>query len=392
MYIVAPLERLASASVVFLGRHGEVSRHARQRGLSRQRLYRLAHSALRDLDPLPQQQQLAQLRDQVAQLQQRIHSLQQAQSLCVHISADLQAHFAACAQAEGVSLPVARRLLAIFLAEHTPSVAALGRLSRCAALRAAALLEVFDEHARPLARQAAADEIFFGAKPVLVVVEPQSQCWLSGRLSPSRDGQQWAKELQPFANLEHLVRDGAKGIENGLERVNAQRQEEGQAAISDQLDHFHSLREGRRALRKTQGQAERAWAAAEAADNRQERQRRKMKSQQGYATAAAVAWNKAEQAFHQWENAESIYEQIRLALQPYSPEGEWNSRHKAEQKIKELLPKLSGQQWDKFKRLLSRPESYSYLDRLQSQVQTLPVSAEVSEARSEERRVGKEWR
>jgi hypothetical protein len=385
MSIVPPLERLASASTVFLGRRGDVTRHARRRAVSRQRLYRQAHSALRDLDPTQHQQQLALLQEQLRQLQARLKTLLDAQSRCVLVTADLQAQFAATAQAEGVSLPVARRLLAVFQADDTPSVAQLGRFSRSAALRAGVLLDVFDEQARPRVRQAAADEIFFGQKPVLMVVEPESQCWLSGRLSPSRDGEQWAKELEQLPNLEHLVRDGARGIHNGLARVNAKRQEEEdgqqQGPVSDQLDHFHTLREGRRALRKTQARAERAWTAAEEADKRQERQRRKIESEQGYATVAVLAWRRAEQAFHQWESAEAVFEQIRVALQPFTAEGELNSRQRAEQRVKELLPLLSGEeQWGKFSRALLRPESYAYLDRLHSKVEALPVSAEVKEA------------
>lgn len=62
-----------------------------------------------------------------------------------------------------------------------PSAAQLGRFSRSAAPRAGALLEVFDEQARLQVRQAATDEIFFGSKPVLLVVEPESQRWLSGQ-------------------------------------------------------------------------------------------------------------------------------------------------------------------------------------------------------------------
>jgi hypothetical protein len=380
MCIVPPLDRLASASVVLFGEHGEITQHAHLRGVSRQCLYRQADSVLRDLDPTQHQQQLALLHEQLSHLHTRLQSLQDAQSLCVQLTPDLQAHFAATAQAEGVSLPVARRLLAVFLRGDTPSVAQLGRFSRAAALRAAPLLTVLDEQARALVQQAAADEIFFGQKPVLMVVEPESQCWLSARLCPSRDGEQWANELQQLPNLEHLVRDGAKGIHNGLNRVNATRQQGEQEAISDQLDHFHTLREGRRALRKTQGKAERAWTRAEEADKKQEQQRRKIKSEKGYATQAVLAWRKAEQAFHQWENDEAVLEQIRVALQPFDSEGELNSRQKAEQKIKELLARLSGEQWDKFKRFLSRQESYSYLDRLHGKVEALAVSAEVREA------------
>jgi hypothetical protein len=385
MCIVPPLERLASASAVFLGRHGDVTQQAQQRGLSRQCLYRQADAALRDLDPTPHHQQLALLTEQLGQLQACLHTLLDARSHCVQLSPDLQAQFAATAQAEGVSLPVARRLLAVIQGdEKTPSVAGLGRYSRCAALRAAALLEVFDEQARPRVHQAAADEIFFGRKPVLMVVEPESQCWLSGRISPSRDGEQWAKELEQLPNLEHLVRDGALGIGNGLARVNAKRQEEEdgqqQGPVSDQLDHFHTLREGRRALRKTQARAERAWSAAEEADRRQRRQRRRMKAETGYATQAVLAWRRAEQAFHQWENDEAVLLQIREALGPFTPEGELNSRQRAEQIVSGLSEQLSGEQWDKFKRMLARPESYAYLDRLHSKVEALPVSEEVREA------------
>src|SRR5262249_4979095 len=155
-------------------------------------------------------------------------------------------------QAEGVSLPVARRLLAVFLGANTPSVATLGRQSRQAGLRPGASLEVLDDHTRPRVRQGRADEIFFGQKPVLMVVEPESQCWVSGRLSVSRDGEQWAKELGQLPALGHLVRDGGKGLEDGLARVNAHRQQEERPPVSDQLDHFPTPREGRRALRQTQ--------------------------------------------------------------------------------------------------------------------------------------------
>jgi len=197
----------------------------------------------------------------------------------------------------------------------------LGRFSRQAGLRAGALLEVFDEHARPQVRQAAGDEIFFGQQPVLMVVEPDSQCWLSGRLSPSRDGEQWAQELQKLPALEHLVRDGGKGLQNGLARVNRQRQQDERSLISDQLDHFHTLREGRRALRKTQAQAERAWAQAEEADQKEAKQRRQGQARTGYATQAVLKWQKAEEAFHRWEDAERAFEQIRQALRPFTVQG-----------------------------------------------------------------------
>jgi hypothetical protein len=379
MCMVAPPDRLASASAVFFGRHGDVTHHAQQRGVSRQRLYREADSVLRDLQPSPSEH-IDRLRQQLAELQSRLQMLQAHLPFTVVLDADKQAEFAATAQAEGVSLPTARRLLAVLLGENTPSVATLGRFSRQAGLRAGPLLEVFDEYARPQARQAAADEIFFGRKPVLMVVEPQSQCWLSGRLSDSRDGEQWAKEFQALTALEHLVRDGAKGIHNGLARVNEEREGQGRPIITDQLDHFHTLREGRRALRKTQGQAERAWTAAEEADKKVARRKRHGQAKTGYQTQAVLKWQQAEEAFHQWEDAEGALEEVRQALRPFTAQGELNTREKAEQTVDAASARLVGEHWDKFKRLLRQPQTYAYLDRLESQIEALPVSAEVKEA------------
>jgi hypothetical protein len=380
MCIVAPPPRLASASAVFFGQRGDISHQAQQRGVCRQRLYREAHSVLRDLDSPTLRQQLARLQQQVADLQTRLQRLQVELSKAIVCTPDLLAQFVSTAQAEGVSLPVARRLLAVALPHDAPSVATLGRLSRQAALRAGSLLQVLDEHARPRVRQACADEIFFGQKPVLMVVEPQSHCWLSGRLSPSRDGDQWAKELQQLPALEHLVRDGGTGLQNGTARVNQARRQQEQKPIREQLDHFHTLREGRRALRKTQSQAERAWSQAEEADKQVARQDRQGQALTGYATQAVLKWQKAEQGFHQWENAERAFAQIRQALLPFTPEGELNSSQKARERVEQLLPQLPGEHWDKFKRQVLRRETYAYLDRLQEAIEALPVSPEVREA------------
>jgi hypothetical protein len=378
--MVVPPPRLGSAAVVFFGQHGDISQHALQRGVSRQRLYREAHSVLHDLQGRARQQQLTDLRRQVADLQARLEQLQATQRDCVVLTPDWQAELASTAQAEGTSLPAARVLVAVLMRHKTPSVAQLGRLSRQAGLRCGPLLKVFDEYARPRARQGTADEIFFGHEPALLTVEPESLCWLGGRLAASRAGEEWAKELEQLPALEHLVRAGARGIENGLARVNRQRHKDNREPVSDQLDHFHTLREGGRALRKTQARAERAWSKAEEADRKVARQDRQGQARTGYATQSVLAWHKAEAAFGQWDRSEQAYKPIRCALRPFTAEGELNSRQKAQQKVEALLPRLEGQQWDKFKRLLQSPETCSYLDRLQGKVKELAIAEEVKEA------------
>ena len=89
------------------------------------------------------QRQLQQLRDQADALQRRVGELQELLDNAVLLDDDRRAAFASTAQAEGVSLPVCRRLLAVLLDKpvaepsrqkrQPPSVAQLGRLTQEAA-------------------------------------------------------------------------------------------------------------------------------------------------------------------------------------------------------------------------------------------------------------------
>jgi hypothetical protein len=153
-------ERLSSAFAVLCGRHGEVTRLAEARAQSRQSVYREADGVVEDLEGAQAQSRIAELEQQTAAQQARLAELEQRLQRAVEITADKQAEFASTAQAEGVSLPVARRLLAVLGGKRTPSVATLGRQTAVAAQRATELLSVLDAAARPRVAQAAADEIF----------------------------------------------------------------------------------------------------------------------------------------------------------------------------------------------------------------------------------------
>ena len=90
-------------------------------------------------------------------------------------------------------------------------MATLGRATLEAGKRAGPLLEVLDEAARPEVKQGTADEIFSAARPVLMVVEPESLCWMTGRMVEARDGVTWAEEFARFPALEAVVRDDGTG-------------------------------------------------------------------------------------------------------------------------------------------------------------------------------------
>jgi hypothetical protein len=155
-------QRIASAFAVLCGRYGEVTAMAKERDQSRQSLYREAEKVVEAVDDAVAQARIEELRRHLADQEAENRALRTRLERAVEIARDKQDEFAAVAQAEGVSLGVARRLLVVVAgSEPVPSVAALGRATLEAGRHAGALIEVLDEAARPQVEQAAADEIFW---------------------------------------------------------------------------------------------------------------------------------------------------------------------------------------------------------------------------------------
>jgi hypothetical protein len=154
-------QRIATAFAVFCGQYGDVTEMARDREQSRQSLYREAERVVDALDGTVAQARIDELQRQLAEQRARVQVLQERLMHAIEITPDKQDEFATVAQAEGVSLSVARRLLRVVAgAATTPSVPTLGRATLEAGVRAGSLLAVFDEEARPRVEQATADEIF----------------------------------------------------------------------------------------------------------------------------------------------------------------------------------------------------------------------------------------
>ena len=156
-------QRIASAFVVLCGRYGDVTKMAHDREQSRQSLYREASQVANAVDGTAVQSRIDELQRQLAGQQAQIQDLQERLEHAIEITRDKQDEFASVAQAEGVSLSVARRLLQVVAGSvTTPSVPTLGRATEEAGQRAGQLLEVLDEVAQPKVKQATADEIFLG--------------------------------------------------------------------------------------------------------------------------------------------------------------------------------------------------------------------------------------
>ncbi len=159
-------QRIASAFAVLCGQYGDVTKMANGRERSRQSLYREAEQVADAVDGAAAQARIDGLQRQLAGQRAEVHALRERLKHAVEITPDTQHEFATVAQAEGVSLSVARRLLRVMTGpRRSRAVATLGRATLAAGQRAGPLLAVLDEAARPAVKQGTADEIFSGANP-----------------------------------------------------------------------------------------------------------------------------------------------------------------------------------------------------------------------------------
>ena len=94
-----------------------------------------------------------------------------------------------------------------------------------------------------------------------MVVEPESLCWLTGRMVTARDGITWAEEFARFPSLRSVVRDDGTGFSKGVKLERARRRAAGLPDLDDTLDVFHTLREGGRAVRQTWARPHVPWNA-----------------------------------------------------------------------------------------------------------------------------------
>jgi hypothetical protein len=159
-------QRIASAFAVLCGQYGDVTEMAKDREQSRQSLYREAETVVEAVDGTAARAQIDELKRELAERQDEVKALETRLKHAVEITPDRQHEFATVAQAEGVSLSVARRLLRVMTGPRpSRGVATLGRATLEAGQKAGPLLKVLDEAVRPEVKQGTADEIFLAADP-----------------------------------------------------------------------------------------------------------------------------------------------------------------------------------------------------------------------------------
>jgi hypothetical protein len=232
---------------------------------------------------------------------------------------------------------------------------------------------VLDEVARPQVIEGAFDEIFVGQTPVLMGVEPTSLCWVLGHVADNREGQTWAREFQKFPSLEHAVTDAGGGLLKGLTLCQASRT----TPLAHTLDVFHTLYLGGRAMRMTESPVWKAGAQAQKYCQELRRLKRQGKETSWPGKRADKACQKAELALNSAIEIETAWRHVQECLELFTPEGQLNTAAAARAKLDEWLPRLKGPQWAKTIRTLRRPQSLTFLERIEQKLEELPLGEDL---------------
>jgi hypothetical protein len=213
-----------------------------------------------------------------------------------------------------------------------------------------------------------------------MVVEPESLCWMTGRMVEARDGVTWAEEFARFSTLVAVVRDDGSGLGKGVKLDHARRRAAGLAEFDDTLDVFPTLREGGRALRVAWGVATRALGRADAAQKGLDRLGRQGQSRQGHGAPLNRLWDHAERTWDRAVAAEAAWKRARSAFELFTLEGRLNDRVQAEALVAATLSDLSGEAWAKTRRLLLRRESFAFLDQMPGRLAGLGLDPDILSA------------
>ena len=133
-----------------------------------------------------------------------------------------QREFASTGSAMGLSLaPIVPRLASVWPRLAVPSRSRVGRWVHQAREPASRILGVLDRACQRGVLTLCVEAIFFHRAPILMAVEPVSLAWGAAQRGPDRTGESWAKVIGTWPRLEHVIADGGKGIERGVDEHDA---------------------------------------------------------------------------------------------------------------------------------------------------------------------------
>jgi hypothetical protein len=362
---------IANAAARLNGTHGEVTRQAEAADCSRQTVYDHAQKVQAAVDAEHSGGPTgAELLEENQQLRQENARLWDWLAQTVEFPPAKQHEFTVTATAMGLGLNQVLVLLALILGEQArPGRSTIQRGIKAAGHAAGRVLKYLDGQCKALVLVGCLDEIFFHRRPVLVGVAPASMVWFLGQKADDRTGATGSKALHDWTTLEYVLADAGTGLQAGVAAVQQQRQKDGQPALENGLDVFHTTQEAQRVLRLIWNRVECLWEQAEAASRRVARAQQQGQDARGGAAAARAAWTKAETAFQHYEQSQAGWKVAHAALRVFRADGQLNDRSWARQQIALALPQLSGREWSKVRGFLQTEATWTFLDRLHRQLE-----------------------
>jgi hypothetical protein len=105
-----------------------------------------------------------------------------------------------------------------------------------------------------------------------------------------------------------------------------------------QSGRYPAKQEARRVLSPMWNRVERWWEQAEAATRAVEQARRQGHDARGATHRERLAWEKASQAFQQYEQGEAGWKRAEPAFNVFRPDGQLNDRSWAQEQVPLVLP------------------------------------------------------
>ena len=189
----------------------------------------------------------------------------------------------------------------------------------------------------------------------------------------------WIRRLLTWDALRYVVSDAGVILQSALAWI-AKHVPTGVAALEASLDVFHTTKEARRVLKILWNRVKKDWKAAEKADLRVARFKRKGENANGAAGKARSAWVKVVKSMERYDVARAGWLLAKAALEVFRPDGRLNDRAWAEARVSEALPALAGKAWSTLRHLLQAHKAFTFLDRLHAQLGKLPIDSELREA------------
>lgn len=227
--------------------------------------------------------------------------------------------------------------------------------------------EVFAQYFAGVGRVGAADEMFLGRAPVLLVVEPGSLLISGLRLAEGRGAVDWQPVFATMEALERCACDGGRGVNRAAK----------DAGLDVQGDLFHGLRDAEAWLGRFERTCEKRLAAVQEALGKLEAARHRPGKYQtnGPTSRYRRACAEAERVVAEWCRLGDLFAQARRAFDLVTAEGQLHTAPVAQATFAAALAAMEdteeGRALAATLRPVQDPRLFAHLDALADRLRVL---------------------